>query len=161
RSRDFLSRTGRTRVKRFQEAVSTLERTLGRSPSDEEVQQALNIDNLDLRGIQREASAIVFSLDSTEMTKPFEESRTALVDNLASDSQSQEDYTEKGILREKLAKAIDALNPRERLIVALYHYQKLTFKEIGEVLNVSESRTSQLHMKILQKLRTLLKDFEI
>lgn len=160
RSRDFLSRTGRTRVKRFNEAAARLERQLGRAPSDEEIKNALNIDSEDLRQIKTEASALVFSLDSTETTRPFEDNKIALIDNLASNSLSQEEYTDQSILRDKLAKAIDSLNPRERLVVALYHYQKLTFKEIGEVLGVSESRSSQLHMKVLQKLKILLKGFD-
>lgn len=161
RSRDFLSRTGRTRVKRFNEAVTKLERQFGRAPNDTEVKTALNIDSEDLRQIKTEASALIFSLDSTEATRPFEESKVALVDNLASESQSQEEYTDQNILKDKLAKAIDSLNPRERIVVALYHYQKLTFREIGEVLGVSESRASQLHMKVLQKLKILMKGYEI
>ncbi len=161
RSRDFLSRTGRTRVKRFNEAVAKLERQFGRAPNDTEVKTALNIDSEDLRQIKTEASALIFSLDSTEATRPFEESKVALVDNLASEDQSQEEYTDQNILKDKLAKAIDSLNPRERIVVALYHYQKLTFREIGEVLGVSESRASQLHMKVLQKLKILMKGYEI
>lgn len=160
RSRDFLSRTGRTRVKRFNEAVTKLESELGRSPSDDEIKLSLSLSNHELAEIRREANAVIFSLDATESTRSFEETKISLIDNVASDGPSQEDYTEQSLLRDKLAKAIDSLNPRERLIVALYHYQKLTFREIGEVLNVSESRASQLHMKVLQKLRVLMKGFE-
>jgi len=161
RSRDFLTRSGRSRVKRLQEAMAKLEANLGRAPSDDEVKSFLNINDEDLRIIQREANAVIFSLDSTEATKPFEETRTSLVDNIISETQSQEEYTENNLLKEKLTGAIDSLNPRERLVVALYHYQKLTFREIGEVLGVSESRASQLHMRVLQKLRVLMKGFEL
>lgn len=161
RSIDFLSRTGRTRVKRFHETVAKLELQFGRAPTDQEVQSAMDISEDDLRVMKREASAVVFSLDATESTKSFEEAKISIVDNLPADGQTQEEFTDQSILRDKLAKAIDSLNPRERLVVALYHYQKLTFKEIGEVLGVSESRSSQLHMKVLQKLRVLLKGYEI
>jgi RNA polymerase sigma factor FliA len=161
RSIDFLSRTGRTRVKRLQETVTKLEVQFGRAPTDKEVMSALDISEEDLRVMKREASAVVFSLDATESTKSFEDAKISLVDNLPAEGQTQEDFTDQSILRDKLAKAIDSLNPRERLVVALYHYQKLTFKEIGEVLSVSESRASQLHMKVLQKLRVLLKGYEI
>jgi RNA polymerase sigma factor FliA len=161
RSIDFLSRTGRTRVKRLQETVTKLELQFGRAPTDKEVQSAMDISEDDLRVMKREASAVVFSLDATESTKSFEDAKISLVDNLPAEGQTQEEFTEQSILRDKLAKAIDSLNPRERLVVALYHYQKLTFKEIGEVLSVSESRASQLHMKVLQKLRVLLKGYEL
>lgn len=161
RSRDFLSRTGRTRVKRFQDTVARLEAQFGRAPTDDEIKKALDVDTEDLRTMKREASAMVFSLDSTEATRPFEDSKVSLVDNLAADGQTQEEFTDQSILRDKLKHAIDSLNQRERLVVALYHYQKLTFREIGEVLGVSESRASQLHMKVLQKLRVLLKGYEL
>lgn len=160
RSRDFLSRTGRTRVKRFQVAVSKLEDELGRAPTEDEIKNALNLDTDDLRTIQKEANSLVFSLDSTEATRPFEDSKVSLVDNLVSTAKSQEEYTEQSLLRDTLKKAIDSLNPRERLVVALYHYQKLTFREIGEVLGVSESRASQLHMKVLQKLRVIMRGYD-
>jgi RNA polymerase sigma factor for flagellar operon FliA len=161
RSIDFLSRTGRTRVKRLHQTVAQLENQFGRAPTDEEVQTALDISADDLRVMKNEANAVVFSLDATESTKSFEEAKISLVDNLPAEGQTQEEFTDQSILRDKLAKAIDSLNPRERLVVALYHYQKLTFKEIGEVLGVSESRASQLHMKVLQKLRVLLKGYEL
>ena len=161
RSIDFLSRTGRTRVKRLNDTVSKLELQFGRAPTDQEVQSAMDISEDELRVMKSEASAVVFSLDATESTKSFEEAKISLVDNLPAEGQTQEEFTDQSILRDKLAKAIDSLNPRERLVVALYHYQKLTFKEIGEVLGVSESRSSQLHMKVLQKLRVLLKGYEL
>ncbi len=161
RSRDFLSRTGRTRVKKFNEAVIILEKQLGRAPTDAEVKKVLDIDSEDLRTMKREANSIVFSLDSTEATRPFEDSKISLLDNLASNSESQEDYTERQLLKEKLKQAISNLSQRDRLVVALYHYQKLTFREIGDVLGVSESRASQLHMKVLQKLRVLMKGYEV
>ena len=141
--------------------MAKLELQLGRSPSDDEIKSSLTLTNEELAEIRREANAVIFSLDSTEATRPFEDARIALIDNVPSEGPNQEEFTEQSLLRDKLAKAIDSLNPRERLIVALYHYQKLTFREIGEVLNVSESRASQLHMKVLQKLRVLMKGFEI
>jgi RNA polymerase sigma factor FliA len=161
RSRDFLSRTGRSRVKKFNEAITTLEKKLGRQPTDAEIKSVMEVDSEDLRTMRREANAIVFSLDSTEATRPFEDAKISLLDNLADNSESQEDYTERQLLKEKLKKAIGSLGQRDRLVVALYHYQKLTFREIGEVLGVSESRASQLHMKVLQKLRVLMKGYEV
>ena len=160
RSRDFLSRTSRTRVKRYQAAYAQLESQLGRAPKKEELMHALNISEEELRNIVNHSNANIYSLDTADAAKPFEETRTSLVDNLVYNGPSQEDHADRVILKEKLTKAIDTLAPRDRLVVALYHYQKLTFKEIGEVLGVSESRASQLHMKILQKLKVIMKDFE-
>ncbi len=159
RSRDFLSRSRRQRVKKLNEAVADLEHKLGRTPTEDEIQKSLNIDAVELNGIRQEAAAMIFSLDVPEDGKSLEDS-AALVDKVAANGESQEDFVDSGFLKEKLAQCLDRLPKRERLIMALYHYQKLTFKEIGAVLDISESRVSQLHMKSLQKLRVMLKDYD-
>ncbi len=159
RSRDFLSRSRRQRVKKLNEAVADLEYKLGRAPTEEEIKTSLNIEASELSSIRQEAAAMIFSLDVPEDGKSLEDS-TALVDKVASNTQSQEDFVDNAFLKDKLAQCLDRLPKRERLIMALYHYQKLTFKEIGAVLDISESRVSQLHMKSLQKLRVMLKDYD-
>lgn len=153
RSRDFLSRNSRERVKRFNQRLAELESRLGYTPTDEEIKKHLTIENEELRVLQQESSAVIFSLS--------EESSVALVDKMPSKTEAAEDYAESNLVRDKLAAAIDSLKERERLIISLYHYEKLTFKEIGTILDISESRASQLHQKSLQKLRTIMKDFVI
>lgn len=161
RSRDFLSRNSRERVKRFNQRLAELEARLGYSPSDEEIKKHLSIEPEELRTLQQESSAVIFSLDAQEGGGTSDESTVALVDKMPSKTETAEDYTESNIVKEKLAGAIDSLKERERLIISLYHYEKLTFKEIGTILDISESRASQLHQKSLQKLRSLMKDFVI
>jgi len=161
RSRDFLSRNSRERVKRFNQRLAELESRLGYTPTDEEIKKHLTIENEDLRVLQQESSAVIFSLDAQENGNSSEESSVALVDKMPSKAEATEDYAESNLVRDKLAAAIDSLKERERLIISLYHYEKLTFKEIGTILDISESRASQLHQKSLQKLRTVMKDFVI
>ena len=161
RSRDFLSRNSRERVKRFNQRLAELESRLGYTPTDEEIKKHLTIENEELRVLQQESSAVIFSLDAQENGNSSEESSVALVDKMVSKTEATEDYAESNLVRDKLAAAIDSLKERERLIISLYHYEKLTFKEIGTILDISESRASQLHQKSLQKLRTIMKDFVI
>lgn len=161
RSRDFLTRSSRQRVKRFNETSAKLEINLGRHASDDELKEALGIDSEALRTIRKESAALIFSFDSDESKSPFEDFNNTLGDKIPSPNLSQEEFTEMNMLSEKLANAIDTLPKRERLIVALYHYQKLTFREISEILDISESRTSQLHVKALQRLKVTMKDYEI
>lgn len=161
RSRDFLSRNSRERVKRFNQRLAELESRLGYTPTDEEIKKHLTIENEELRVLQQESSAVIFSLDAQENGNSSEESSVALVDKMPSKAEATEDYAESNLVRDKLASAIDSLKERERLIISLYHYEKLTFKEIGTILDISESRASQLHQKSLQKLRTVMKDFVI
>jgi RNA polymerase sigma factor for flagellar operon FliA len=161
RSRDFLSRNSRERVKRFNQRLAELESRLGYTPTDDEIKKHLTIENEELRVLQQESSAVIFSLDAQENGNSSEESSVALVDKMPSKTEATEDYAESNLVRDKLAAAIDSLKERERLIISLYHYEKLTFKEIGTILDISESRASQLHQKSLQKLRTVMKDFVI
>src|SRR5205085_6606170 len=61
-----------------------------------------------------------------------------------------------GELKDRLADAIESLPERERLVIALYYYESLTLREIGEILGVTESRVSQLHTKAVLRLRSKL-----
>ncbi len=74
-------------------------------------------------------------------------------DRGAPDPQSVVDQSE---LRDRIADAIAALPEREKLVIALYYYENLTLREIGEVLGVTESRVSQLHTKAVLRLRSKL-----
>jgi RNA polymerase sigma factor FliA len=65
-----------------------------------------------------------------------------------------EDVVEKGELKTVLAEALDLLTEKERKVIELYYYEELTLKEISHILEVSESRISQLHTKGLQKMKT-------
>ena len=99
----------------------------------------------------------ILSLEDLGFSKEDNSPRN-LLDGLAgkadSDPQTQMRLTElKGII----AKAIDALPEKERLMISLYYYEELTMKEIGEVLGITESRVSQIHSKAVFKLRTKLK----
>ena len=162
RSRDFLSRNSRERVKRFNTRLADLEKKLGRTPSEVEIKQHLLIEDSELRVLKQESSAIIFSLDAQENgNSSSDEGATALVDKMPALTESTESLAEGNLVKDKLAQAIDNLKERERLIISLYHYEKLTFKEIGTVLEISESRASQLHQKALQKLRVMTKDFEV
>jgi RNA polymerase sigma factor for flagellar operon FliA len=61
-------------------------------------------------------------------------------------------------MKSRLALAIDALPDREKIVIALYYYENLTLREIGEVLGVTESRVSQLHTKAILRLKGRLRD---
>jgi RNA polymerase sigma factor for flagellar operon FliA len=65
-------------------------------------------------------------------------------------------YVHQNEVKELLASAIDELPEREKLVVVLYYYESLTLREIGEILNVSESRVCQIHTKVVLRLRSLL-----
>ena len=128
---------------------------------DDEIKKHLAIDDAELRVLKQESSAVIFSLDAQENGNSSDEGTVALVDKMPSQTEATESLAEGNLVRDKLAQAIDSIKERERLIISLYHYEKLTFKEIGTILDISESRASQLHQKSLQKLRVMMKDFDV
>ena len=81
----------------------------------------------------------------------------SLLDTLADrDAPDPQQLVDESELRDRIADAIAALPEREKLVVALYYYENLTLREIGEVLGVTESRISQLHTKAVLRLRSKL-----
>lgn len=157
RASDWLTRGSRKKVKGLHKALSELENKLSRYPTDKEIAKELSISLEELREIQQEAQIGIFSLD--EPKDSSEGNNTLVVDNISSNSATLLEEIEENELKELLAKAIDALPERERTVISLYHYKNLTFKEIAEIMEFSESRASQIHARAISLLKSkMLKD---
>lgn len=157
RASDWLTRSSRKRVKSLLKASSSLENKLGRYPSNKELAEELSISLEELRTIQQEAQIGIFSLD--EPRDNYSDDNTSLVENVSSNKVSVLEELEENELKNHLIKAIDTLPEREKTVVGLYHYKKLTFKEIAEIMNFSESRASQIHARAISLLKSkMLKD---
>lgn len=161
RSRDFLSRGARQKVKALNSVYSKLEQEFQRAPNEGELQSALNVNKEEFREIQKAHASLIFSLNEPVEKSSLDDARSDMIDYIPSSTPSQEEELEEKALKEELAKAIDALPERERLVVALYHYQKLNFKEVGAVLGVSESRASQIHLQAVNRLREMMKNKDL
>lgn len=149
RSLDWVPRSIRQKSKKIEEAYSSLENKLGRSATDVEVSEALDISVKELQEILlNTASFNVISLEEVI----FE---VGLIGNTA-----EEQLTENLICRREtynnLKDTIVQLPERERQVISLYYYNNLTYKEIGKVLDISESRVSQLHSKAISRLKSKL-----
>ena len=157
RSADWLTRGSRKKVKNLHKATAKLENELGRYPTNKEIAQELGLSIDELRAVQQESQIGIFSLD--EPRDHNSEDHTALVDNVSSNEISFLEGLEENELKNRLAKAIDGLPEREKAVVSLYHYKRLTFKEIADVMDFSESRASQIHARAISLLKSkLLKD---
>ena len=157
RSADWLTRGSRKKVKNLHKATAKLENELGRYPTNKEIAQELGLSIDELRAVQQESQIGIFSLD--EPRDHNSEDHTALVDNVSSNEISFLEGLEENELKNRLAKAIDGLQEREKAEVSLYHYKRLTFKEIADVMDFSESRASQIHARAISLLKSkLLKD---
>ena len=157
RAVDLLTRGSRKKVKNLFKASNNLETKLGRYPNDKELAEELSISLQELRIIQQEAQLGIFSLD--EPRDNSLEDNTPIVDSVSSNNTPLLDELEENELKERLTKAVDTLPEKEKTVIGLYHYKKLTFREIAEVMDFSESRASQVHARAISLLKsTMLKD---
>src|SRR5579863_5747663 len=158
RSLDWVPRSVRARAREIERINMRLEARLQRAPTDEEMagELGVTIDEFQETLLQISNSTIV-ALDELWNVQDATGDQVSLLDTLpdreAPDPQQLVDQSE---LRDRIADAIALLPEREKLVVALYYYENLTLREIGEVLGVTESRVSQLHTKAVLRLRSKL-----
>lgn len=140
--------------KQLEEAVAALETRLGREPSDEELAQELGLTVGDLNRRRSElTAAIIFSLDEVASASDDSEGVSMadrLEDPTSPDPEQEALFSER---KEILAKALEKLSEKERLVITLFYYEGLTAKEIAMVMNLSVARISQLHSKAILRLR--------
>lgn len=156
RSLDWVPRSTRSKARLVESQIYELTNDLGRTPTNEEVAQALGLSLDEYYGLLSELKgANLFSLDEAAASEQAGDNLKILdlvVDQgLLPDQQILEKESV-----EELAAAIEALSEREQLVLALYYHEDLTLKEIGHVLQVSESRVSQIHTKAIMTLRSRL-----
>jgi len=157
RSLDWVPRSVRARARDIEKAHTKLENRLQRAPTEEELAKELKMNEEDLRNALLEiANSSVLALDDLwTFADPEGGSQVSILDTIK-DPQGVDPETEAASseLKDRLADAIESLPERERLVIALYYYENLTLREIGEVLGVTESRVSQLHTKAVLGLRS-------
>ena len=158
RSMDWVPRSVRQKATSVDAVVQKLQAKLGRPPSDEEVAKEMGV-SLDefFRTLNQTQSIPILSLEDLGIAKESGEQKS-LLDCLAGKSDSApQPQLRLNELKEIIAKSIDTLPEKERLMISLYYYEELTMKEIGEILSITESRVSQIHSKAVFRLRTKLK----
>jgi RNA polymerase sigma factor for flagellar operon FliA len=156
RALDWVPRSVRQKSRDLQKTFSKLEGDLGRLPYDDEVCDELGISLKEYEDLLSEVTpATLISLEEAMPDRSSESKELRIIDSIEDPGSSNPlrelAFTEvKNILKE----AITQLPEKEKLVVALYHYEELTLKEIGVVLEITESRVSQIHSKAILKLRS-------
>src|SRR3954463_16686347 len=158
RSLDWVPRSVRSRAREIEACQAKLEHELQRAPTEAELAAKLGIDEEELRASLLEiANSSVYALDELWTVSDSSGDKVSLLDTIsdprADDPQESLDSSE---IKDRLTEDIGSPPEREQLVVALYYYEHLTLREIGEVLGVTESRVSQLHTKAVMRLKTHL-----
>jgi RNA polymerase sigma factor for flagellar operon FliA len=158
RDEDWVPRSIREKMKAVDRAQQRLEPRLGRPASPAEIAEEAGMAEQDVNDMLfRMGRTNVFSLDDVVGgTGGNGDESVHFVDMLVDEDASIDGEMEGKELRRLLASGVDRLPERERLVVGLYYFEGLTFKEIGKVLGVSESRVYQLHTQAMGRLRTFM-----
>lgn len=155
RKMDWIPRTVREKQKELNRTISNLQNKLGREPSDDEIMHELGLSEDDYyKQVGQTNISAIISIDA----------ETEDSDNIANTlKQNTFEIPEESILKDelnkKLSEAIKELTDKEQKVILLYYYEELTLKEIANILEVSESRVSQLHTKALQKMKKILGNY--
>lgn len=156
RKMDWIPRTIRQRQKKIDAVTKEIEATKGRNATNEEIAQALGISD-DEYGEWQSQMKITNVVSLNEFME--QGSEVPVENNNSTHFDSPEEVIEREELKTVLTEALEVLTEKERRVIELYYYEDLTLKEISNILEVSESRISQLHTRGLQKLKSKMGNY--
>lgn len=146
RAQDWVPVSLRQKARQYEQAVAQLEHKLGRSAQDNEIADSLNISIDELNHLLHQLNAAtVIPLEEFAKSEPVSNQQINPSHNVETEE-----------IKNTLAKSIEKLPEKEKLVVTLYYYEGLTLKEISLILKLSEARISQLHTKAVFRLRGAL-----
>lgn len=158
RKMDWIPRTIRQKQKRIEAVIKEIEQETGHSATEEEIAEKLGISNDEYVDWQSQMKITGLVSLNEYMEQGSDVSQDA-GRNTAARFESPEERVEKTELAKVLGEALELLTEKERKVITLYYYEDLTLKEISNVLEVSESRISQLHTRALQKMKVQMGNY--
>jgi len=157
RMQDWLPRSLRYKSHKIEEAYQAIEQKLGRPATDEEVAKELGLEVEELRRLLGQVGSIVM-LSFEELGFGHGEERFQASEWIPSNTEDPLKHLLSGEKVGLIARALDRLPEKERLVITLYFYEELNLKEIGEILGVTESRSSQIRSRALIRLKNYLRN---
>ncbi len=156
RAQDWIPRSVRDKAKALDRTISALENEMGRYPTEEEISSRLNMPMQEFHDLVNQVRPV--SLLSIDDQPTFSDSDKKSIANLLEGAKSGNPFNQLNVkvVKDVVAKAIEELPERQRLVLSLYYFEDLNLKEIGQVLRVTESRVSQLHAQAVTRLRAKL-----
>jgi len=156
RAMDWVPRAVRQKARELERVFASLENQIGRVPGDEEVAKAMGLKLKEYHTLLLKIRGT--SILSLEEFLPNEKGHeVALLDTLKDSGPDPTHQVESAEVKSALAQAVESLPQQERTVISLYYFEGLTLKDIKSVLNVSESRVSQIHAQAVIRLRSKLK----
>ena len=153
RSSDWLPRSLRKKIKEIKIATERLKQQIGRAPTSKEVADVLGMDEEKMLEIMSSD----LSVNSIYDKKGTGDDSDEIIDTIEDENSSKpEEELERSDAKRELENALKKLPERERTLLVFYYHENMTLKEIGEAINVSESRVCQLHAQAIMKLRNIL-----
>lgn len=155
RAQDFLPRSVRQKIKTLKEAQEYLKQELGRAPTTQEISKYVDMEPDKVNQLLSE---------DVTMTSLYEKKGTAedsmeIIDTIQdTNKRNPQEEAEENNIKQELERALKRLPERERIIMVLYYQENMTLKEIGETINMSESRVCQLHAQGIMKLKNILSE---
>jgi RNA polymerase sigma factor for flagellar operon FliA len=158
RARDWVPRSTRSKENRLEEAFAELRQELGRAPDEDELATYLGITLEEYYALLDEVKSV--SIVSQEDLPPdyLENCKREEIAEALDDGNPLNSLTGRELMK-GLKEAIDAMPSREKLVLSLYYYDELTMKEIGKVMDLTESRICQIHVQATLRLRSAIKEF--
>lgn len=156
RSQDWIPRSVRDKAKALDRTIAQLENELSRYPTEDEISTRLNMPIEEFHDLVNQVRPV--SLLSIDDQPTFSDSDKKSISNLLEGAKSGNPFNQLNVkvVKDVVAKAIEELPERQRLVLSLYYFEDLNLKEIGQVLRVTESRVSQLHAQAVMRLRAKL-----
>lgn len=157
RAQDWVPRSIRDKAKALDRAATQLEADLGRIPEDQEVADYMEITIEEYHALVNQAKPVsVLSIDEQASYSAVDKKSLLSVVDTYKGGQNPFSQVSSKKTKKAIAKCIESLPERQRLVLSLYYYEDLNLKEIGKVLRVTESRVSQLHAQAVTKLKIKL-----
>ena len=160
RALDWVPRSTRAKSRMVDRTTSKLENKLGRTPTTRELARSMRVSTDEVYDTIHDVSgAVMLSLDEMVYRKEDDNRQVPRVETLESDHKDDVlSDLELKELKAYLGTALNHISDQERIVLSLYYYEELTLKEIGEVMQISESRVSQIHTKAVMKLRNMIRE---
>jgi len=160
RSLDWVPRSTRKKIRKMEQAIQSVEAKLNRPAEDEEIIQEMQISMDDYHEILNSARGVeLLSLDGYVKDDKDNSDSKRTFKNLVRGDSDPDNQVMNFELKEVIVDAMKSLSKKEQMVISLYYYDELTLKEIGAVIELTESRISQIHTKAIIKLRAKLRSY--